>query len=94
MLSVHCITMERESLHAWEEIASVCYFPWTSMSVLWMAGSLLLYGFEWCSGPGETSTPRVSGVWNGPGYPGSEITLEVDYSPDPVCLSCDWVYRH
>lgn len=78
-----------------EKIVSVCYFPWTSMSVLWDGRVVTCcMDFNGVQVLGDLNTQSVEEVWNGP------ILAEVrdsfrrfDYRKFPVCLSCDWVRR-
>ena len=78
-----------------KDIVSVCYFPWTSMSVLW-DGRVVTCCMD-SNGVqvlGDLNSQSVQEVWNG------QVLSEVrhnfgkfDYSKYPVCLSCDWVRR-
>lgn len=78
-----------------KEIVSVCYFPWTSMSVLW-DGRVVTCCMD-SNGVqvlGDLNSQSVQEVWNGPVL--SEVRnnfRKLDYSKYPVCLSCDWVRR-
>ncbi|HWQ69494.1 MAG TPA: SPASM domain-containing protein [Patescibacteria group bacterium] len=78
-----------------KEIVSVCYFPWTSMSVLW-DGSVVTCCMD-SNGVqvlGDLNSQSVQEVWNGPVLSGVRNNFrKLDYSKYPVCLSCDWVRR-
>jgi MoaA/NifB/PqqE/SkfB family radical SAM enzyme len=78
-----------------EEIVSVCYFPWTSMSVLW-DGTVVTCCMD-SNGVqvlGDLKAQSVQEVWNGAVLSGVRNNFgERDYSKYPVCLSCDWVRR-
>ena len=78
-----------------KRIVSVCYFPWTSMSVLW-DGRVVTCCMD-SNGVqvlGDLNTQTVQEVWNGPALAGTRESFgKLDYSKYPVCLSCDWVRR-
>jgi hypothetical protein len=78
-----------------KEIVSVCYFPWTSMSVLW-DGRVVTCCMD-SNGVqvlGDLNSQSVQEVWNGPVLSGVRNNFrDLDYSKYPVCLSCDWVRR-
>jgi hypothetical protein len=78
-----------------KEIVSVCYFPWTSMSVLW-DGRVVTCCMD-SNGVqvlGDLNTQNVQEVWNGPVLTKVRNSFgKLDYSKFPVCLSCDWVRR-
>jgi hypothetical protein len=77
-------------------IVSVCYFPWTSMSVLW-DGRVVTCCMD-SNGVqvlGDLNTQTVQEVWNGPVLTGVRNDFgNLDYENYPVCMSCDWVKRH
>jgi hypothetical protein len=78
-----------------KKIVSVCYFPWTSMSVLW-DGRVVTCCMD-SNGVqvlGDLNSQSVQDVWNGPVLSGVRNDFaKLDYSKYPVCLSCDWVRR-
>jgi len=78
-----------------KKIVSVCYFPWTSMSVLW-DGRVVTCCMD-SNGVqvlGDLNFQSVEDVWNGPVLSGVRNDFKkFDYSKYPVCLSCDWVRR-
>jgi len=78
-----------------KKIVSVCYFPWTSMSVLW-DGRVVTCCMD-SNGVqvlGDLNSQSVQDVWNGPVLAGVRDSFgKRDYSRFPVCLSCDWVRR-
>jgi MoaA/NifB/PqqE/SkfB family radical SAM enzyme len=78
-----------------KKIVSVCYFPWTSMSVLW-DGRVVTCCMD-SNGVqvlGDLNTQSVKEVWNGPVLAEVRNSFgKLDYSKFPVCLSCDWVRR-
>ncbi len=81
--------------HLGKKIVSVCYFPWTSMSVLW-DGRVVTCCMD-SNGVqvlGDLNSQSIQEVWNGPVLSGVRDNLrKLDYSNYPVCLSCDWVRR-
>jgi MoaA/NifB/PqqE/SkfB family radical SAM enzyme len=78
-----------------KEIVSVCYFPWTSMSVLW-DGRVVTCCMD-SNGVqvlGDLNSESVQDVWNDPVLSGVRDDFkDRDYGKYPVCLSCDWVRR-
>jgi hypothetical protein len=76
-------------------IKSVCYFPWTSMSVLW-DGRVVTCCMD-SNGVqvlGDLNIQTVQEVWNGPAL--SRVRSDfanLEYGKYPVCMSCDWVRR-
>jgi Iron-sulfur cluster-binding domain/Radical SAM superfamily len=78
-----------------KKIVSVCYFPWTSMSVLW-DGRVVTCCMD-SNGVqvlGDLNSQTVQEVWNGPVLSGVRDNFRKrDYSNYPICLSCDWVRR-
>jgi len=79
-----------------KKIDSVCYFPWTSMSVLW-DGRVVTCCMD-SNGVqvlGDLNTQTVQEVWNGPVLSGVRKDFgNLEYDKYPVCMSCDWVRRH
>jgi MoaA/NifB/PqqE/SkfB family radical SAM enzyme len=77
------------------EIASVCYFPWTSMSVLW-DGRVVTCCMD-SNGVqllGDLNIQSLQDLWNGPALSGVRDDFRRrEYGKYPVCLSCDWVHR-
>jgi Radical SAM superfamily/Iron-sulfur cluster-binding domain len=78
-----------------KEIVSVCYFPWTSMSVLWDGRvTTCCMDSNGVQVLGDLNSHSVQEVWNGPVLAGVRDSFrKLDYSKYPVCLSCDWVRR-
>jgi hypothetical protein len=78
-----------------KEIVSVCYFPWTSMSVLWDGRvCTCCMDSDGVQVLGDLNSRSVQEVWNGPVLSGVRNNFgKLDYSKYPVCLSCDWVRR-
>lgn len=93
--SLHNYGGGRAYNHLGKKIVSVCYFPWTSMSVLW-DGRVVTCCVD-SNGVqvlGDLNSQSIQEVWNGPVLSGVRDNFrKLDYSNYPVCLSCDWVRR-
>ena len=93
--SLHNYGGGRAYNHLGKKIVSVCYFPWTSMSVLW-DGRVVTCCMD-SNGVqvlGDLNSQSIQEVWNGPVLSGVRDNFsKFDYSNYPVCLSCDWVRR-
>jgi MoaA/NifB/PqqE/SkfB family radical SAM enzyme len=93
--SLHNYGGGRAYNHLGKKIVSVCYFPWTSMSVLW-DGRVVTCCMD-SNGVqvlGDLNSQSVQEVWNEPVLSGIRDNFrKLDYSNYPVCLSCDWVRR-
>jgi Iron-sulfur cluster-binding domain/Radical SAM superfamily len=93
--SLHNYGGGRAYNHLGKKIVSVCYFPWTSMSVLW-DGRVVTCCMD-SNGVqvlGDLNSQSVQDVWNGPVLSGVRSDFgKLDYGKYPVCLSCDWVRR-
>jgi MoaA/NifB/PqqE/SkfB family radical SAM enzyme len=93
--SLHNYGGGRAYNHLKKKIVSVCYFPWTSMSVLW-DGRVVTCCMD-SNGVqvlGDLNSQSIQEVWNGPVLSGvRENFRKFDYGQYPVCLSCDWVHR-
>ena len=78
-----------------QKIVSVCYFPWTSMSVLW-DGRVVTCCMD-SNGVqviGDCNTQTVQEVWTGPVLTGVRNDFrKLRYDAYPTCRSCDWVRR-
>ena len=77
------------------KIVSVCYFPWTSMSVLW-DGRVVTCCMD-SNGVqvlGDLNTHTVEEVWTGPVLTRVRDDFrKLQYDAYPVCRTCDWVRR-
>jgi hypothetical protein len=78
-----------------KKIVSVCYFPWTSMSVLW-DGRVVTCCMD-SNGVqvlGDLNSQTVREVWTGQALTGVRNDFRrLRYDAYPVCRSCDWVRR-
>lgn len=78
-----------------KKIVSVCYFPWTSMSVLW-DGRVVTCCMDSNGAQvlGDLNFQTVQEVWTGPALTGVRKDFRrLHYDAYPVCRSCDWVRR-
>jgi hypothetical protein len=78
-----------------KKIVSVCYFPWTSMSVLWdgRVGTCCMDS-NGVQVLGDLNSQTVKEVWTGPVLTGVRDDFrKLQYDAYPVCRSCDWVRR-
>ncbi len=77
------------------KIASVCYFPWTSMSVLW-DGRVVTCCMD-SNGVqvvGDLNSQTARQVWTGPAATAVRDDFrKFRYDAYPVCRFCDWVCR-
>jgi hypothetical protein len=93
--SLHNYGGGRAYNHLKPKIASVCYFPWTSMSVLW-DGRVVTCCMD-SNGVqvlGDLNSQSIEEVWNGPVLSRVRDNFgQLNYSNYPVCLACDWVRR-
>jgi hypothetical protein len=93
--SLHNYGGGRAYNHLGKRIVSVCYFPWTSMSVLW-DGTVVTCCMD-SNGVqvlGDLNAQSIQDVWNGAALSRVRNNFgKLDYSDYPVCLSCDWVRR-
>lgn len=93
--SLHNYGGGRAYNHLGKKIVSVCYFPWTFMSVLW-DGRVVTCCMD-SNGVqvlGDLNAQSIQEVWNGPVLSGARDNFrKLDDSNYPVCLSCDWVRR-
>jgi hypothetical protein len=78
-----------------QKIVSVCYFPWTSLSVLWDGRAVTCCmdsnGVQLL---GDLNSQTVKDVWTGPALTRVRDDFrKFRYGAYPVCQSCDWVCR-
>jgi hypothetical protein len=78
-----------------QKIVSVCYFPWTSLSVLW-DGRVVTCCMD-SNGVkvlGDLNSQTVQEVWAGPVLTGVRNDFsKFRYEAYPACRFCDWVCR-
>jgi len=78
-----------------EKIESVCFYPWTAMSVLWDGRAVTCcVDYNGVQGIGDVNSKSIEEIWNGPVLSAIRRSFgKLDYSGFPTCLNCDWVHR-
>ena len=78
-----------------ERIASVCFYPWTALSVLWDGRAVTCcMDYNGVQGVGDLNRQSVMEIWNGPALSAIRRNFgKLDYRGFPTCLCCDWVHR-
>lgn len=78
-----------------EKIVSVCFYPWTALSVLWDGKAVTCcMDYNGVQEVGDLNTQSVREIWNGPVLSAIRTNFgKLDYSGFPTCQSCDWVRR-
>jgi len=78
-----------------EKIASVCFYPWSALSVLWDGRAVTCcVDYNGVQGVGDANSQSITEIWNGPVLSAIRKNFgKLDYSGFPTCLSCDWVRR-
>ena len=78
-----------------ERIVSVCFYPWTALSVLWDGKAVTCcMDYNGVQGVGDLNSQSVMEIWNGPVLAAIRRNFgKLDYSGFPTCQSCDWVRR-
>jgi hypothetical protein len=78
-----------------EKIVSICFYPWTAMSVL-CDGRVVTCCMDYngVQAMGDLNFQSVKEIWNGPVLSAIRGKFgNLDYSGFPACLCCDWVRR-
>ena len=78
-----------------ERIVSVCFYPWTALSVLWDGKAVTCcMDYNGVQEVGDLNSQSVKDIWNGPVLCAIRRNFgKLDYSGYPTCLCCDWVHR-
>ena len=78
-----------------EKIVSVCFYPWTALSVLWDGRAVTCcMDYDGAQVVGDLNTQSVTEIWNGPVLSAIRTNFgKLDYRGFPTCLACDWVRR-
>jgi hypothetical protein len=78
-----------------ERIMSVCFYPWSAMSVLWDGRAVTCcVDYNGMQGIGDLNVQSIREIWNGPELSTIRKNFgRLDYSGFPTCLRCDWVHR-
>ena len=93
--SLHNYGGGRAYNRAGEEIVSICFYPWTAMSVL-CDGRVVTCCMDYngVQAMGDLNFQSVKEIWNGPVLSAIRGKFgHLDYSGFPACLCCDWVRR-
>jgi len=93
--SLHNYGGGRAYNHVAGKIASVCFYPWTAMSVL-CDGRVVTCCMDYNGAQvvGDLNVQTVMEVWNGPVLSSIRRNFgKLDYSGFPTCMCCDWVHR-
>ncbi len=97
--------LNRSSLHNYgggraynrvgEKIVSVCFYPWTALSVLCDGRAVTCcMDYNGVQGVGDLNSQSVAEVWNGPELSAIRRNFgKLDYGGFSTCLCCDWVRR-
>jgi hypothetical protein len=95
--------LNRSSLHNYgggraynrvgERIVSVCFYPWTALSVLCDGRAVTCcMDYNGVQGVGDLNFQSVMEIWNGPALSAIRRNFgKLDYSGFSTCLCCDWV---
>ena len=78
-----------------ERIVSVCFYPWTAMSVL-CDGRVVTccVDYNGVQVMGDLNSQTVTEIWNGPVLSSVRRKFgKLEYSGFATCMSCDWVHR-
>jgi MoaA/NifB/PqqE/SkfB family radical SAM enzyme len=78
-----------------ERIMSVCFYPWTALSVLCDGRAVTCcVDYNGVQGVGDLNFQSVMEIWNGSVLSAIRRNFgKLDYSGFPTCLCCDWVRR-
>jgi len=78
-----------------EKIVSVCFYPWTALSVLWDGSAVTCcVDYNGVQSLGDLNCQSLEEIWNGPVMSAIRRNFgKLDYSGFPTCLRCDWVHR-
>jgi uncharacterized Fe-S cluster-containing radical SAM superfamily protein len=78
-----------------EKIVSVCFYPWTALSVLCDGRAVTCcMDYNGVQDVGDLNFQSVGEIWNGPALSAIRKKFgKLDYSGFPTCLRCDWVRR-
>lgn len=78
-----------------DEIVSVCFYPWSAMSVLCDGRAVTCcMDYNGVQTIGNLNSQSVAEIWNGPVLSAMRRKVgNLDYSGLPACQCCDWVCR-
>ena len=78
-----------------DKIVSICFYPWTAMSVLY-DGRVVSCCMDYNGAQvlGDLNCQTVMELWNGPVLSSTRRKFgKLEYSGFPTCMGCDWVRR-
>jgi hypothetical protein len=78
-----------------DRIVSVCFYPWTALSVLCDGRAVTCcMDYNGLQAVGDLNVQSVTDIWNGPVLSAIRRNFgKLDYSGFKTCLRCDWVHR-
>ena len=78
-----------------KKIVSVCFYPWSALSVLWDGRAVTCcVDYKGVQGVGDLKSQSITEIWNGPVLSAIRKNFgKLDYRGFPTCLRCDWVRR-
>lgn len=78
-----------------EKITSICFYPWSALSVLWDGRAVTCcVDYNGAQRLGDVNSQSVKEIWNGPVLSSIRQNFgKLDYRGFPTCLCCDWVVR-
>ncbi|MDY0222778.1 MAG: radical SAM/SPASM domain-containing protein [Desulfobacterium sp.] len=78
-----------------EKIVSVCFYPWSAMSILWDGRAVTCcVDYNGVQDLGDLTVQSVREIWTGPVLSSMRKNFgKRNYSAFPVCLACDWLHR-
>ena len=78
-----------------DRIVSVCFYPWTALSVLCDGRAVTCcMDYNGLQAVGDLNVQSVAEIWNGPVLSAIRSNFgKLDYTGFPTCLRCDWVHR-
>jgi len=93
--SLHNYGGGRASSRVGARIASVCFYPWSAMSVLWDGTTVTCcMDYNGVQQTGDLKSQSVTEVWNGPVLSAIRKSFgKLEYDGYPACLRCDRVHR-
>ncbi|MDY0376544.1 MAG: radical SAM/SPASM domain-containing protein [Desulfobacterium sp.] len=78
-----------------EKIVSVCFYPWSAMSILWDGRAVTCcVDYNGVQDLGDLTVQSVREIWTGPVLSSMRENFgKRNYSAFPTCLACDWLHR-
>jgi hypothetical protein len=95
LTSLHNYGGGRAYNRAEDKIVSICFYPWTAMSVL-CDGRVVTCCMDYNGAQvmGDLNVRTVMEIWNGPSFSSIRKKFgKLEYGGFPTCMNCDWVQR-